>query len=73
MRIMTVLQDIVLFCDHESTYISKHKHDQYRVGPTILLAKSGKCPVMITARLLKCLEGSSPNSPLIRRKVKSKS
>ena len=58
-----------------SIYVSKRKNDQYREGNTILLAKSGKstCQVSVTVRLLKCLKGSSPKSPLLRCIVKSKS
>lgn len=69
------VKDIIIHNDHMSVTINKRKNDQYREGHNVLIAKSEKptCPVSITSKLLDCLKGSSPDSPFIRRIVKTRS
>ena len=54
--------------------VRKRKNNQSREGHTIYIAKSGKvtCSVTTTRRLLVHLTGSSSETPLIKKIVKSK-
>ena len=66
--------DISIVDDHMAISVRKRKNDQYREGHTVYIAKSGKvtCPVTTTGKLLDHLSGSSSETPLVRRIVKSK-
>lgn len=66
--------DISLLMTIRQSPSGSEKNDQYREGHTVYIAMSGKviCSVSTTRRLLVHLTGSSSETPLIRKIMKSK-